>query len=173
MIKQASILFLLSIVLSLTINSIRSDGVPLVGDYREIDMDRTDPIVPPEAAEGDPSFIGIDVAHLDFVSGKAVFVDARDTDEFECGTIPGSISIPFEYLPEDDDLRPYFDSVLGHIPDDTRLVLFCSGEECDLSLHLGRNMQYFGYPNTAIFFGGAREWELAGLELERRQVCDE
>jgi rhodanese-related sulfurtransferase len=154
-------------------NAIRSDGLPLVGDYREIDLDRTAPIVPPEAAEGDPPFIAVDVAHLDLVSGAAVFVDARETDEFECGTIPGSINIPFDYLPEDDDLRPYFDSALGYIAADTRLVLFCSGEECDLSLHLGRNMQYFGFTNVAIFFGGAREWERVDLEMERRRVCDE
>lgn len=173
MIKQAVSLLLLTIVLSLGINAIRSDGIPPVGEYRDIDMDRTEPIVPPEATEGDSPFIAIDVAYLDFMSGTAVFVDAREPEEFECGTIPGSISMPFDYLPEDDDLRPYFDSVLGYIPSDTRVVLFCSGEECDLSLHLARNMQYFGFPNTAIFFGGSREWVRAGLELERRRECSE
>jgi 3-mercaptopyruvate sulfurtransferase SseA len=63
-----------------------------------------------------------------------------------------------------------FDSTLGVGPD-YPIIVFCSGEECDLSLHLARNMQAVGYTNVAIFFGGAREWEKFGFEVERRRQC--
>jgi len=90
----------------------------------------------------------------------------------EAGDPPfiGSINIPFEYLP--DDLDAYYDSVFQDISKDTPMILFCSGEECDLSLHLGRNLQDYDFTNIAIFFGGSREWEESDLQMERRKVCD-
>jgi rhodanese-related sulfurtransferase len=100
-----------------------------------------------------------------------MFIDAREPEEFECGTIPGSVNIPFEYLPEH-DVEAYIDSALGGILKDHPVIIFCSGEECDVSLHLGRNMQQMGYENISIFFGGAREWQKFGLEIERRIPCD-
>jgi rhodanese-related sulfurtransferase len=130
------------------------------------------PITPPESEPGDPPFLTIDGAQIDFNSGAALFVDAREPEEFECGTIPGAVSIPFDYLPET-DLEPYFDSALGGLPNHQRIVIFCSGDECDLSVHLARNMQAVGYANLAIFFGGSREWERFGLHMERRRECDE
>jgi rhodanese-related sulfurtransferase len=171
MIRQFIILTILAIIVGLASNAINSNGVPLIGDYRELSAG-DGPIIPPEADEGDPPFIGLQLAQMEHAAGKSIFVDARDESEFQCGTIPGSISIPFDYLPEE-NLEGYLDSALGHISKDDPIITFCSGEECDLSLHLGRNLQSFGYTNVAIFFGGAREWEKAGLEMERRIACGE
>ena len=171
MIKQSVTVVVLSLILGLGINAIRSDGISVVGQYREL-WSGEGPIVPPGVEEGDPPFIALDVAEMEFSNGDAVFIDAREEFEFECGTIPGSINIPFDYLPEG-DLTPYFDSALSGIDRDRMLITFCSGDECDLSLHLARNLQAFGYTNLAIFFGGAREWEKFDLELERGPNCEE
>jgi rhodanese-related sulfurtransferase len=130
------------------------------------------PVIPPTAEVGDPPFISIDQAYLEFTQNSALFVDARDEMEYWCGTIPRSINIPFEYLP-DGDLAEYFDRVLKGASKDLPIIVFCSGEECDLSLHLARNMQSLGYTRTLIFFGGSREWEANGLELVRSSGCEE
>lgn len=170
MIRQLLMLLLMSLILGYIGNQINSGGLPMIGDYREISSG-DGPIIPPDADVGDPPFIDIQVAQLEHTIGKALFVDARDVEEFECGTIPGSINIPFDYMPEE-NLQEYLDSALN-ISNDHPIIVFCSGEECDLSLQLGRNLQDFGYPNSSIFFGGAREWETAELELERRKECGE
>lgn len=169
-IKQSIFLVVASAIIGFTVNTLSPNGIPTVGQYRELSGGDSI-IVPPAAEPGDPPYIALDVAHLDFISGKAIFVDARDEEEFLCGTIPGSISVPFEYLP-DGDLGPYFEEVLDGVAKDTRIITFCSGEECDLSLHLARNLVDQGYTNVEIFFGGAREWENKGLEVERRQECE-
>jgi rhodanese-related sulfurtransferase len=168
--KQVLALLLLSAVIGVAINVISPNGIPLVGKYRTLSSGEG-PIVPPSAQTGDPPFIDINQAQLEFEVGGSVFVDARDPDEYLCGTIPGSINIPFENLPEG-DLGKYFDSVLSGSSHDPTLVVFCSGEECDLSLHLGRNLRHYGYGNVLIFFGGAREWEKSGLEVERKKECE-
>lgn len=170
-VKQAVIILMLSSILGLGINLISPNSIPYIGKYRSISSGN-EPVIPPDADPGDPQFIALDLAELDHQAGDVIFVDARDPEEFICGTIPGSVNIPFDYLPEG-ELRPYLDSAMSHPDEDHRIVTFCSGEECDLSLHLGRNLQAEGYTNVAIFFGGAREWEQAGLEMERGAGCEE
>ena len=167
--KQVILILLLSVVLGLGVNLVSPNKIAFIGQYRSISSGN-DPIVPPTVASGDPPFIAVDVAQLEFNMDNALFVDAREQDEFDCGTIPGSINIPFDYLPES-DLSQYFDSAFGGIDKSHMIITFCSGEECDLSLHLARNLQALGYTNVSIFFGGAREWEKLGLAMERRTEC--
>lgn len=166
--KQALVLLLAAVVIGLAVNTVSPNRIDFIGRYRDLSSD-IGSIVPPDAQEGDPPFVDINLAQFEFASATALFVDAREPDEFECGTIPGSINIPFEHLP--DDLEAYLDSALQDVPRDYTLIIFCGGEECDLSLHLARNLQGMGYTKAAVFFGGAREWEKFGLEVERRGPC--
>ena len=168
-IKQLLILLITAVVLGLGANLVSPSKIDYFGVYRNL-SGGDGPIIPPDAQENDPPFIDINTAHLEYSTRRTIFIDSREPEEFECGTIPGSINIPFEELP-DADLKLYFDSSLGHVAFDQSIVVFCSGEECDLSLHLARNLADYGYSNVTIFFGGSREWEKFGLEIERRKKC--
>lgn len=171
--RQIAFVLVGATFIALAVNSISPNGIAVIGDYPEIDTSRTKPVVPPEADEGDPPYISYAVAKLDHNDGRAIFVDSRDSAEYTCGTIPGAINIPFEYMPEDDDLGPYFDSALAGAARDNRIVVFCSGEECDLSVHLARNLIIYEYSDLVIFFGGSREWKRFSGDLERRPECGE
>lgn len=171
MIKQTILLLVISIILGLGVNLVSPNSIPYIGKYREL-SNGNGPIVPPSAEAGDPPFIAIDVAEMEHGWGKAIFVDARDPEEFICSTIPGSINIPFDYLP-DENIGAYIDSMLNFPAKDKPIIVFCSGEECDLSLHMARNMQAFGYTNVSIFFGGSREWENFDLPMTRGGECAE
>lgn len=170
-IKQIIWLLVFAAIFGVARNNFFANGIELVGKWRDLSTG-DGPIVPPTADEGDPPFIAIDVAEMEHSFGNALFVDARDEIEFICGTIPGSINVPFEYLPEG-DLKIYFDSAFSKIALDALIIVFCSGEECDLSLHLARNLQELNYSEIMIFFGGAREWEEFELELQRSDKCEE
>ncbi len=165
---QAIILLVVAVVIGLAANTVSPNKIALVGKYRNLSNSKG-PIVPPTAEKDDPPFIDIATAQMEHDNGKSLFVDARYPEEFDCGTIPGAKNIPFESLPEG-DLGKYFDSALA-VPKDYPIITFCSGEECDLSLHLARNLKAVGYTNLKIFFGGAREWEKFGLEMQRRKQC--
>jgi len=169
--RQSIILLILAAVLGLGVNLVSPNRISYVGKWHDLTFGN-EPIVPPESEPGDPPFISLNVAQMLHSQEGTLFVDTRDVEEFECGTIPGSISVPFDYLPEE-DLEGYFDSVFAGPAALGDIVTFCSGEECDLSLHLARNLTAFGYGNVSIFFGGSREWEKAGLEVERRHECGE
>ncbi len=169
--KQAAYLLVLSVVFGLGVNLVSPNNIDYIGSYRTLHRG-SGPILPPDPAPGDPPYIGVDVAELEFSMGKALFVDAREPEEFECGTIQGAINIPFDHLP-DENLESYLDSALAEASGSHTIITFCSGEECDASLHLARNLQAFGYPNVSIFFGGSREWERFGLPIQRRRQCDD
>ena len=168
--KQLLILLILSVALALGVNLVSPNAIPLVGEYRNISLS-DGPVVSPTAELGDPPFIDIRQARIEFDLGTGFFLDSRSLEEFECGTIPGSIHIPFEYMP-DGDLTDYLDSAFAKATFDQTIIIYCSGEECELSLHMGRFLKTSGYTNVMIFYGGAREWELAGFEVERRRDCD-
>lgn len=169
--KQIAILVIASVILGLSVNLVSPNKIPVIGKYRSLSSGDK-PIVPPNAEEGDPPFIAVDVAQMEHSLGKAMFLDAREPAEFECGTIPGSINLPFDDLPPG-DLTFFFDSALGGVSLDHQIIIFCSGDECDLSLHLARNLDAANYINTSIFFGGSREWERMGFEMERGAECEE
>ncbi len=169
--KQIFIILFISILLGSITNFVSPNKIPFIGEYRELSSG-DGPVIPPSASEGDPPFIAIDVAEMEFSLKNTVFIDARDYEEFICATIPGSINIPFEYLPEE-NVAEFVDSSLSYMSKETPIIIFCSGEECDLSLHMARNMQDFGYTNLSIFFGGSREWENFELEMERGEGCVE
>lgn len=168
MIRQAILLLVLSGAVGLGVNLVSPNKVEYIGKFRDL-TNSDQPIVPPTAEPGDPPFVGINEAQMEFATGKPLFLDARNPEDFECGTIPGSVNIPFEALPEG-DLSIYLDSAL-EVDKDHPIITFCSGEDCDLSLHMGRNLKMLGYTQVAIFFGGAREWEKFGLEMQRRKAC--
>jgi len=167
--KQFVLLAVLSVAVALAVNTVSPNRIDLIGKYRSLSSG-DGPIVPPSAQPGDPPFIDINQAQMEFELGQARFIDARNPEEFVCGTIPGSINVPFENLPEG-ELGPYFDSAMGNPSRDREVIAFCSGEECDLSLQLARNLKFYGYTNVMIFFGGAREWEKSGLQMEKRSEC--
>lgn len=168
-IRQGTILLVLAVVFGFSANLFSPNKIDFIGKFRDL-HGGTGPIVPPSAEPGDPPFIDVNEAQMEHATSKTIFIDARNPDEFECGTIPGAINIPFEGLPEG-DLGKFFDSTLSGITKDRPIIVFCSGEECDLSTQLARNLKRYGYSSLAIFFGGAREWEKFGLEVQRRKQC--
>jgi rhodanese-related sulfurtransferase len=169
MFRQALFIIVLSLILGLGLNTFSPNSIPYVGEYRKISQGN-EPVVPPNAIPGDPPFITIDIVEIEHRFNEAVFIDARSYDDFACGTIPNSINIPFDYLP-DSNIESAIDSSLNFIPKDSPIIVFCSGDECDLSLQLARILQDIDYTDITIFYGGAREWENMGLDLERRDNC--
>ena len=118
--------------------------------------------VPPSYVEGDPPILRLDEAIARYQSPEAVFLDAREPEDYAYGHIARAVNLPFDYY---DD---YVDSVLGRIDKSADVVTYCGGEDCELSLYLARQLVNDGYTRVAIFFGGFGAWEEASMPVERR-----
>ena len=107
---------------------------------------------------------------LEFLqSDDALVVDGRVRSQYEEGTIPGAISVP--YTEAADRLGEFgceidFDGWIceAELPD---VVLFCNGPWCGQSPTAARRMIEAGYPAEKIYYyrGGMQNWNMLGLTV--------
>ena len=101
--------------------------------------------------------INIEFAQNLFNENSAIFIDARDSEDYNSGHIENAINIPFDYYEDYEDIINELDDTAPH-------VIYCSGEECSLSMDLA---DYFfnelAFENILIFEGGWPQWRDADL----------
>jgi molybdopterin/thiamine biosynthesis adenylyltransferase/rhodanese-related sulfurtransferase len=84
--------------------------------------------------------------------GRVTFLDVREADEFDQGTIPGSVFIPRGFL----ELQ-----VEGKIPDKSSpVVVYCAGGA--RSAFAARDLAELGYTDVASMSGGFNQWKNEG-----------
>jgi len=87
-----------------------------------------------------------------YVSGKALFVDARSENEYNSSHITGAVSIPTnktgEYIPELEN------KLKGKI-----LITYCHGIGCHLSDKVAYKLFNRRHKKVGIFFGGWNKWK--------------
>ena len=107
---------------------------------------------------------------LEFLqSNDAVVVDGRVRPQYQQGTIPGAISIP--YTEAADRLGQFgcevdFDGWICEA-DVPAVVLFCNGPWCGQSPTAARRMIEAGFPAEKLFYyrGGMQSWNMLGLTV--------
>jgi rhodanese-related sulfurtransferase len=152
-------LILLAFGLGMANMALNPNSPGFIGHYPVISA--ADTAIIPEAAEpDDPPYLSIGEAADLFNTPGVIFVDARDSWDYEQGYIKGAVNVPFE-----GDEQIYMDFVAA-TPKDQVMVVYCAGAECDLSLYLGRNLKYDGFTNVNIFFGGWSDWRLKELPAD-------
>jgi len=104
----------------------------------------------------------IDTATADEARGchGVVLLDIREADEFEQGTIPGSVFIPRGHLES---------QVEGRIPGkDTPLLVYCAGGV--RSVFAAKTLEELGYTDVVSVKGGFNRWKDEGREWRTPQV---
>ena len=151
-IGQIIVIAITSTVLSLTLNAVRPDGIPLLAKElavaEEIEYDTVEPRL---------IAITLDQA-LELYQKGTVFVDAREPEYYQEGHIKGSWNIPF-FL----ELVFKLDSLQGK---DAPMVIYCSGDECGSSEDLAYELQAEGFSNILVFKGGWTAWNTSGHPIE-------
>ena len=152
-IGQIIVIAITSTVLSLTLNAVRPDGIPLLAKElavaEEIEYD----------AATEPRLLAITLEQaLDLYQKGTVFVDAREPEYYQEGHIKGAWNIPF-FL----ELVFKLDSLQGK---DAPMVIYCSGDECGSSEDLAYELQAEGFSNLLVFKGGWTAWNTSGHPIE-------
>ena len=107
---------------------------------------------------------------LEFLQDPEAFViDGRIRPEFEAGTIPGAVSVPYNEAADrlgELGCEPDFEGF--ECPEDApRVALFCNGPWCGQSPAAARRMIEAGYPADRIYYyrGGMQVWRALGLTV--------
>ena len=104
----------------------------------------------------EPMMINLKFAKYLFDEKTAVFIDARDAEDYEAGHIENAVNIPFDYYEDYEEVMDTLDS--GGI-----YIVYCSGEECSLSLDLADHLYNEKLIDKLLIFeGGWPEWRDAG-----------
>jgi len=151
-IGQIIVIAITSTVLSLTLNAVRPDGIPLLAKELAVAEEI-------EYTTAEPRLLAITLDQaLELYQKGTVFVDAREPEYYQEGHIKGAWNIPF-FL----ELVFKLDSLQGK---DAPMVIYCSGDECGSSEDLAYELQAEGFSNLLVFKGGWTAWNTSGHPIE-------
>jgi rhodanese-related sulfurtransferase len=143
-------------ILALSVNSLRQESLPLVGDWSTGERMTT--------ISGERLDISFANAARLFREQAAVFVDARSEAEYERGHIQGALNLPWG------DVDRLFFSATAGLPPDTPIITYCDGETCSLSHDLAVFLRNVGYVNVKVLVNGWTVWKRANLPVDEKNM---
>ncbi|MBN1300296.1 MAG: rhodanese-like domain-containing protein [Melioribacteraceae bacterium] len=160
--KKLLIIIVSSAALSFLYNSLSSGGLPLSRPEIKIEFEEN-------ISKGSDNnsnvikAIALEEAVRIFNNEHAVFIDARDQWDYAEGHIAGAINIPefsFDYKsPEVISLNK-----------DATYIVYCDGDDCDVSKRLTMQLQRMGFKEVYVYFGGYNEWQDNGYPVESEET---
>lgn len=142
---QSLAILALSAALAFGVNAIRPDGLPLSPAQAAPAQSAVQ--LSPSGGE-----IALKDAVLLFLSGRAVFLDARSQFEFELGHIQGAINLPpREFAAQFQDIKP-------RLAGKEAVIAYCDGEACPLSQALATHLRGAGLKNVFVLKNGWSLW---------------
>ena len=157
--REALLILVLSICTAFAVNVFRNDGLTLF-DPPKPRGDAPDNL---ETPPSDGLSISIDEAIRHHEQQSAVFLDARASEDYARGHIPGAVSFPNRMF--DEMIGPFLEGT----PPEKTLITYCEGERCHLSSSLAEKLQLVGYENVYHMIDGLGQWKRRNLPLETGQ----
>ncbi|MCB1226991.1 MAG: rhodanese-like domain-containing protein [Verrucomicrobiales bacterium] len=95
-------------------------------------------------------------------AGEVMWLDARPTDQYEAGHIPGARLLNEQGF--DNQLFELLDQLQTS---DRPVVLYCGGESCQASRKIRQHLvETFPLENVWVLKGGWKAWQAAGGEIQ-------
>ena len=92
-----------------------------------------------------------------------VLLDARPAEEFGQGHLPGAMSLPVHEI---ELAYPGIEILLPRDEEEGRIVVYCSGGDCDAAVNLGKFLRGQDFGNVYLFEGGMTLWRQHQLPEE-------
>ena len=100
---------------------------------------------------------------------EVVVIDSRVRPDWQGGTIPGAISMPYNEMPDRLHELGCEEDFDGYLCEDAvEVLLFCNGPWCGQSPTAIRGIIEAGYPakRIAYYRGGMQVWRMLGLTVD-------
>lgn len=142
-VKEAVILILITVLVSLVVNHVRKDGIPLVADAEAFRV------------KTDAEFMRVEDALRLFEDGSAIFIDARDPEIFALGHIEGSMNV----AASGDDIEDMAWLAGG----DSEIICYASRQNQRQAGVVADRLIQMGFEKVFILYGGFEDWKQRGL----------
>lgn len=161
--KNLIVIIITSLILGFVYNFVSPDGLPLIRSELKIEYvaDSTFNQLHTGYENDDIVIKGLSLEQTyDIYSNNlATFIDSRDQWEYSESHIAGSINIPeFSFNPDDPKVT--------NLIKDEMYVIYCDGDDCDVSKRLAAELMKLGFIKIYVFLGGIYEWADAEYPLE-------
>lgn len=147
---RALIIAVVFSLVGLGLNSVSPSGIPLM-------------YTPPEKLV----VSGVSIPLIDEVEARrfledpsSVFVDTRNEEDFAERHVKGAVFL------HPNSVEERFPEVQPLIPEESRVILYCYGPECDMAERVAEFLAQLGYKNMMIMSAGFKSWEKAGFPSE-------
>jgi len=151
---QVPVILFMALLLALSTNHWRSDGIPLRGDW-SVDNRFSDD-------SGSSLAISLDRAEKVFERKDGVFLDARPVSQYTDGHIRGALNIPWE------EVDRFFMEAYDRLEKTEVIITYCDGESCNLSHELALFLKEMGFGNVHVLVNGWTVWQEAGLPVSEQ-----
>ena len=91
---------------------------------------------------------------------SVVFVDTRSAEDYAKSTVKRALSLPRK------DMEERFILIQPLLPEESRLILFCYGPQCEDAEQVAEFLVPMGYRNLAIMSPGFPGWKKAGYPVD-------
>ena len=156
MTEKKQIVFILSLAISLgLLRSFFLDDPKFTLIKKERIIEEVSSFLVPDDMTG-AMLVNLEFAKYHFDASSAIFIDARDPEEYESGHIQNAINIPYDYYED-------YEDIIDELDDSGIYIIYCSGGECTLSIDLADYLyNEILIDKLLIFEGGWPEWQAAG-----------
>ena len=93
-------------------------------------------------------------------NGMAIFLDAREPQDYAAGHIGNAFNLPGL------SFEAHFGKVAPLLTPTSRIVVYCDGAQCDLSHRLSERLRQMGFANVQVLTNGWSVWRQAGLPTQ-------
>ena len=188
--KHIVIIIVISVLFGLTANAINPKGVPLILEKNIYALDTAKQKKTVDGFVNDPydtttkknnnnmlnstgkknkeGFIEPETITLELAKNlhdrNALFVDARNKEEYDSTHVKGSINLPYEEFRnksfnEKSELMKKYNK-------DGIIVVYCRGDKCEVSIDLAYEIARIGFNSVNIYRGGIKEWKEKGFPTQ-------
>lgn len=105
-------------------------------------------------------------ARRHYGNSETIFVDSRNREDFDEIHVKGAV-----YLGPK-DVEEHFPAVQAFLPEESGIVLYCYGPECDMAEEVAGFLAQMGYKNLMIMSAGFYVWKRAGYPVSKGSSAD-
>jgi rhodanese-related sulfurtransferase len=139
---RALLIAVVSAVLGLAVNAVSPRRIPY--------------LAPPKPAAAETDYIPLAEAFELWASGLAFFLDARAPADYAAGHIAHAFNLPVA------EMETFFPPIAPMLSRNALIIVYCDGEQCDLSHDLKRALEQHDYQSVRILKNGWTVWREAG-----------
>ena len=143
-----------SAALGLAVNHFSPRGIPILPPPAEAQRDG--PALPQFPMPPGVTAMTAEEAHAAFTNGSALFLDARDPQEYAESHIPGALNLPPQ------DFETVFPDLYDQVESAPSLIVYCQGVECGDAVEVAERLVEIVSQPISVLEPGWRSWREAG-----------